>query len=543
MKTVIFLIFISACFGFTEMGVVFAQEEFEDFFDSADDEFKKLKDQADDEFSRLKKSVDDEFGELLSSAWREFELARGLVRDETPKPETPPVLRPQEERETPAPEPEPSPETPPSPPPKEPEQPSPVPEEALHQPKPEEPHAVPQEIPQEQKKPPAQIPGTPPQPSRPPVKPGEPLSFIFYNTSLHITYDRLWKVDLTGDITPKSIRSFWEFYSKTDYRGFIEQAVHIRQQMELNDWGYCLLLDSISEGIYGRSSRLRPLFIWFMLVQSGYDARVGFNDNTAYLLIPSHNTVYSAPFYELDNVKYYITFLGLGTEQREMRSLYTYEGKHREAEDLIDFTLDRSPAIDNRPDIKNLSFIYAGKTYRVPVQVNNNVIDFFGLYPQVDLDVYFGAPVSSVTGPSLLESLMPIVRDKPEDEAVSVLLRFVQTALDYQTDDEQFGRENYLFPEETLFYPYSDCEDRSFLFAYLVTNILGLDVVGLQYPGHVAAAVKFTTDVEGDAITFDNARYVICDPTYINANPGECMPKYRTVAPGVIKVNRARSSM
>ncbi|MFC1509365.1 hypothetical protein ACFL60_06740, partial [Candidatus Omnitrophota bacterium] len=99
-----------------------------------------------------------------------------------------------------------------------------------------------------------------------------------------------------------------------------------------------------------------------------------------------------------------------------------------------------------------------------------------------------------------------------------------------------FQREKHFFVEETLFYPFCDCEDRSFLFAFLVTNLVGLDVLGLHYPGHVATAVKFSSDVRGDAVTYNNSKYIICDPTYINANYGECMPKFKNVTPKMVRV-------
>lgn len=63
------------------------------------------------------------------------------------------------------------------------------------------------------------------------------------------------------------------------------------------------------------------------------------------------------------------------------------------------------------------------------------------------------------------------------------------------TRKDQFGREKYFFAEETLFYPLSDCEDRAIFFAILIRNLLGLDVIGLDYPGHIATAVHFSNDV------------------------------------------------
>ena len=123
-----------------------------------------------------------------------------------------------------------------------------------------------------------------------------------------------------------------------------------------------------------------------------------------------------------------------------------------------------------------------------------------------------------------------------EQTAVNFLLRFVQTSLRYKTDEGQFGKENYLFPEETLHYPYSDCEDRSILFAWLVHTLLGMDVVGLDYPGHVATAVRFKGKVSGDAVMHNGKRYVVADPTYINASAGMAMPAFKKNKPGVIKI-------
>ena len=74
-----------------------------------------------------------------------------------------------------------------------------------------------------------------------------------------------------------------------------------------------------------------------------------------------------------------------------------------------------------------------------------------------------------------------------------------------------------------MYYPYCDCEDRSILFSRLIRDLLGLDVVLVFYPGHLATAVHFTEDVKGDYIIVDGKKYVICDPTYIGAPVGYTM--------------------
>ena len=123
---------------------------------------------------------------------------------------------------------------------------------------------------------------------------------------------------------------------------------------------------------------------------------------------------------------------------------------------------------------------------------------------------------------------------KSQREAVNILLRFVQTAFDYQTDNDQFGREKSLIGIETLYYPYSDCEDRSVIFSYLIRSLLNLEVIVLDYPGHIATAVYLEGQISGDTIQYGNKIYQICDPTYINAEIGMAMPKFRKKNPEII---------
>lgn len=120
---------------------------------------------------------------------------------------------------------------------------------------------------------------------------------------------------------------------------------------------------------------------------------------------------------------------------------------------------------------------------------------------------------------------------------MEILLDLVQRGIPYKHDLQQFREENYLFADETLFYPFADCEDRAVLFARLVKHYTGLDVVGLDYPDHVSAAVKLNEDNPGDYILVNDQRYYICDPTYIGAKPGMAMECMKNERPVVIPVN------
>ena len=90
------------------------------------------------------------------------------------------------------------------------------------------------------------------------------------------------------------------------------------------------------------------------------------------------------------------------------------------------------------------------------------------------------ALVSDEVASSILPPLQDAIQGKTETDAANILLNFVQTAFLYQTDHEQFGYEKPFFVEETFYYPYCDCEDRAVLYAYLVKELLGLDIVLLN---------------------------------------------------------------
>ena len=104
------------------------------------------------------------------------------------------------------------------------------------------------------------------------------------------------------------------------------------------------------------------------------------------------------------------------------------------------------------------------------------------------------------------------------------MLNFVQTAFAYKSDTYQFGREKWFFGDEMFYYPYCDCDDRAILFAVLMREVLGLEAVLLDYPEHISVAVRLAANEDDDVVVVDGENFVVCDPTYINAEVGRAMP-------------------
>jgi hypothetical protein len=114
---------------------------------------------------------------------------------------------------------------------------------------------------------------------------------------------------------------------------------------------------------------------------------------------------------------------------------------------------------------------------------------------------------------------------------------FIQSTIDYATDEEQFGKERYLYAEESLYYPKNDCEDRTIFLSFLVKRYTGLDNIALDFPGHVALAVNLPNAGNGNFIHYKGSRYLICDPTYINAKSGMIPDQYKTMKAKIVTYN------
>ena len=174
------------------------------------------------------------------------------------------------------------------------------------------------------------------------------------------------------------------------------------------------------------------------------------------------------------------------------------------------------------------------------LQYDTNYTQLLADYPYVDFHFYAESALSDVFAKSVDRELCPVVQNQSQEEGVNTLLRFVQFAFVYQTDNEQFGRERWFFPEETIASRYSDCEDRAILFSQLVRRLLNMEVVLIYYPGkHLATAVKFDNpNTQGDYLTVDGKKFLICDPTYIGATLGMGMPSLKQVPIEVIRLKK-----
>ncbi len=361
-------------------------------------------------------------------------------------------------------------------------------------------------------------------PARPVLIPEEGFPVPFYEQDVQLGQKALFDVAQLQDAQQQSIQQFWEKHAEKDFGPLIGRLWQYKQKFNLNDWGYYLLLKAYAEEICGGDGNKARLISWLLLNQSGYKARIGSSENEAFLMLAISNKMYGMQFIDKDSLRYYITG---GKPTR----LVTYPKEFPAAKRVFDMNLYSVLNFENQGIEKVLK---AADSSSLSISLPENVLKFYNDYPQSQLEVYFDAGMSPGIKEPLLAFLAEKTAEMDEQQKVSYILNFVQNTFEYKTDDEQFGREKWFFPEELFEYPYSDCEDRSVLFSWLVRKLCGLETCALKYPGHAATAVAFSGDVDGDYVMLEDRKFTVCDPTYINAPIGMAMPQFEGVQPEVI---------
>lgn len=358
---------------------------------------------------------------------------------------------------------------------------------------------------------------------------------ILYGTKMTFRHPRAHRISLRNPSNEVFARA-WEELSGEQYDNLIYDCLKAREDYQLCDWAYIQVLKALSEQIYGVSNEAVFLRA-YLFAQSGYTMRLAISEaGKLYMLVGSQYQLYDQRYFEVDGIYFYpmeeiedgLQICSGAFEKEQPMTIYINPEQRLAAANI------------QAPDRKSRQGV------RTACTVNQNSLAFYNEYPtgQIGGDcgtrwaTYANAPMEECVRLSLYPALQNAIRGVPEKQAVAKLLDWVQTAFEYEYDDKVWGQDRAFFPSETLYYPYADCEDRAILFSRVVRDLLGLDVVLLYYPGHLAAAVCFHQEVKGDYVMVGDRRFVVCDPTYIGAPIGATMPGMDNQTAKVITLRR-----
>lgn len=388
-----------------------------------------------------------------------------------------------------------------------------------------------------------QLPVTPPitidpAPEPEPVESEKMITTNFFGTSIKINRTEIKLQNLSG-VSENAVSAYWKFLSNTPIESYTDDILRLSQELSLDDWGIFQLSNTLFKSYFpGGTENEKVIFQTFLLNQLGYMAKIGRSGSNLFVLLATTNNLENTPYFIIskggNSIQYYV----INPKHNDLSEIQTCSAEYNSSKDnckkmnLREISL---PKLSNSIGTKKLHF--EDKIYSI--KYNQNIIDYYKTYPCVEFSIYANAPIDKLTQDCLKRELNTHINNKSQEAAVNFLLHWVQSSFSYQTDDEQFGYEKWNFAEETIASTHSDCDDRAILFAQLVKNLLGMDVVLIYYPGvHLAAAVHFDNpQTLGNYVVVDNRKFLICDPTYIGADIGMTMPNLNNISVNIIKLN------
>lgn len=460
------------------------------------DSYDKFRQQVMSDYQGFRKSVLDNYADYLNTVWKDFQTFKGVKRDETPKPTTPPDVKtkpagkPTEDKPT------------------------------VNVPKPEKPVAPTKPV----------KPAQPVVPATPIVPQAVPnVSFPFYGMSLKAPKLQCIHV---GDTKPQAVASVWKGYEQNGMKGIAKTLQNNATTLGLNDWfTYEMVHMCVDSQCKQMVANDRVLLKHYLLANMGYDIRLALMGEEFMLLIGIQEQVYARRFTNVDGRRYYL-FADDNTDNGKGDRFFTCDlPKDVNLGSQFDMKINRGLNMASR---EKRSVKISWNNMEVTCEIDVKEMEMLRHYPQVDIPLYAKSVISPTLRESLLKQIKPYVEGLSERDAANKLLHFVQLAFAYATDGDQHGYEKTYFLEENFYYPKNDCEDRAIFYAFLVRNLLGLDVHLIQYPGHECTAVNFTdSTITGDGYISNGKTFIICDPTYIGASIGQCMPEYRKMTPMV----------
>lgn len=445
-----------------------------------------------DDFNNFRNDILADYAKFLDGVWVEYSGFKGQERNNTPKPELPPLVDPDS-----------TPDTTPT--------------------KPGRSDDKPAVSPVKDTTPVALSNG------------GNDFTFSYYGIEMQIP-----DVDIRLMERLSKTKDFAEQWRMLDANPASEQLIkNISDLAKRHNFNDYLTYDLAARYAVAKYPNISPSsrtsLVHYIMTHLGFDARIGVNGSgQALLMLPCKQTVYGYMFLVFDNAKYYVF-----VDPQEKLSMSDTR--------ISTCQLPKAAANASKIDLRlnPINIPYKAKTYSVSHdgveihgEVNENLFPIIYKYPQMPISDYAESELLPDLRRDVVAQLKAQLADKPTAEAVDALLQFVQSGFDYATDHQYHGFEKPYFFEEMLFYDKCDCEDRVVFYTYLLWNVLGVENHLLAYPGHESASVTIPGKTRGDAYNYDGKTFLISDPTYIGAKTGMCMPNFKSKTPEIDHIYR-----
>lgn len=353
------------------------------------------------------------------------------------------------------------------------------------------------------------------------------LTFKFYGNTISISYDRLLNLPVNQQLNNVIIADYWRKFIVGNSQHLISQLMANKDILGLNDWGYFLLVKQCSNALYPKDESGSTLLVWALMIRSGYDVKIGYNQLGNSVLYRTATSIFGVPKLIINHLEYYVD------HQISSFPITSYTPFHSGATGTIHLNFNQSLNFQGEVLVKKFQFPWDKKVYEFNLKYNPEVIQFLEAYPQTDPFICFNAPFTTLSKESLWKQMKPVLAGMKREESAAFLQLFVQKSFSYCPFNDFFGYDRFMFPEELLFKDQSNDKGKSLLYAWLITNLLNQKAALVEYPGFYSVAISLGQLMDGDNYLVDGKSYTIADPTFANAPLGILMKEFYPIKPHI----------
>lgn len=334
-------------------------------------------------------------------------------------------------------------------------------------------------------------------------------------------YGHMLQFDLDGDFYSQRKKIFNDLtheekaillINDSQVHKLVAIADEYAEQLNLDGMAYLMLVQKVSAKISKGDEAFAVLFTYAALNKKGMDVLLAANENRM--------TLYGSTTFNIKNVLYVVR------NGKVYYDLSFDQGKEPMNEQLINLPVAADakpislnkyspPSLTANAEVKTIPFEYESTVYFFTIHLNQSLVAYYNDLPGIEISkIYLNYGLSEKGNHTLVEQLKDATSYMSKEKVVNFILAFIQS-LDYAKDAEVLGKEKFAFPEESMANDYTDCEDRSMLFAYLVREVAHLQSVGLLYTNssHMNVAVESWKKKEESDFNVYEMDFVVCEPS------------------------------
>lgn len=359
----------------------------------------------------------------------------------------------------------------------------------------------------------------------------------FYGTTIEVTSLSFNQEDYIYDNYSRfSIDAIIKRIQSDCYQQLLKDCIKIKSDLLLNDYGYLKLVDRVANTLVS-DNNVAVVLSALLMNNYGYNVEIGCVSNRLYLIVGMQDLIYNSSIIKTKGELFYV--YPFNTKIEGKVKIYSFPSEERRH---LSLKMNTIPSLTQKSTIKSENFSNINPELKFSIYGNDNLLDFYSDFPSCLLGStmmshyteFSNIPLSEVVKKQIYPKIKNNIKGLNQREALSLILEWCKTSFPYGYNKDK----KMLFPEETLFAPFSDADDRTILFARLVMDLLGLKCIFVYYPGHPAIGVSLTDqEINGDFVEFKGERFILCDVFYYDSSPGRIYPKLKPMKPIVRPIN------